>query len=148
MNTYGGSEHGDLARAADQGLSADQCQCLVSYKSIYFYSGYRRHGLIDAVAGYGECVACWWTSAYYAGAFCLQKARDCFLIGAGGGPPCETFSAGRCVNDDGSAPVRLKPGSHIWERPGISLKQNNARPDIPARTRFLPSFMTMLAKET
>ena len=47
MNTYGGSEHGDLARAADQGLSADQCQCLVSYISIYFYSGYRRHGLMQ-----------------------------------------------------------------------------------------------------
>lgn len=81
-------------------------------------------------------------------AFCLQKARDGFLIGAGGGPPCETLSAAGCVNDDGSAPVRLRSGSHIWEGPGISFKQNNARADIPARTRFLPSFMSMLAKGT
>ena len=39
-------------------------------------------------------------------AFCLLKARDGYLIGAGGGPPCETFSAARYVNDNGPAPVR------------------------------------------
>ncbi len=46
MNTHGGSEHGDLACAADQRSDisefTDQCRSLLIF--VHFFSRYRRHG--------------------------------------------------------------------------------------------------------
>ena len=71
----------------------------------------------------------------------LQKARDGYVIGAGGGPPCETYSSARYL-PGGPPPVRSADDE--WGLPGLSKKQHMQVEVGSKLVQFLVSFLVAL----
>ena len=160
MNTYGGTVVGQLTCAQDYGLSFLCAQINVrSLFFVHFFSGYRRRGdlqhwLEDEIVGEGYRIYCVsvdiclckgnfdLTDEQSLG-FWLGKAKQGYVIGGGGGPPCETMSAARYSGPPGPPPVRS--GTHFWGLPG-NRKRHNLQVDIGSRLlRFLLSFLMEMA---
>lgn len=160
MNTYGGAVAGQLACAQDYGLSFLCAQVNVrSLFFVHFFSGYRRRGdlqhwLEDEIVGEGYRIYCVsvdiclckdnfdLTDAQSLG-FWIGKAKQGYVIGGGGGPPCETMSAARYSGPPGPPPVRS--GVHFWGLPG-NRRRYNLQVDMGSRLlRFLLSFLLEMA---
>lgn len=156
MNTYGGRVGGQLGCATDLGLSFLCAQITVrSLFFVHFFSGYRRQGdlqhwLENEIVGEGYriyCISvdiCLCKSNFdltdkKALEFWVGKAKQGFVIGGGGGPPCETMSAARFQGPPGPPPVRS--GSYFWGLPG-NRKRHNLQVDIGSRLlMFLLAFL-------
>ena len=160
MNTYGGAVVGQLGCAQDYGLSFLCAQVNVrSLFFVHFFSGYRRRGdlqhwLEDEIVGEGYRIYCVsvdiclckdnfdLTDAQSLG-FWIGKAKQGYVIGGGGGPPCETMSAARFNGPPGPPPVRS--GENFWGLPG-NRRRYNIQVDIGSRLlRFLLSFLMEMA---
>eukprot|EP00438_Fugacium_kawagutii_P009494 Skav200304 [mRNA] locus=scaffold4329:95264:100090:- [translate_table: standard] len=137
FQSSGGPQRGD-GRLDASGLARVHAllhiRCLVF---VHFFSGYRRHGDLHQILEQhhlpkGEqlfvlsvdlCMQrqsgdlarpealTWWKARAAAGQ----------LIGCGGGPPCETYTAARWQDLDGPRPLR--DAAHPWGRPGLSGKE-------------------------
>ena len=138
MNTYGGKIGGQLGCAQEWGLSFLCAQINVrSLFFVHFFSGFRRRGdlqhwLENEIVGEGYTIYCvsvdiclcrnnFDLTAKEALDFWVGKAKDGFVVGGGGGPPCETVSAARFA---GPGPQPVRSGQHFWGRPGNTKKQN------------------------
>ena len=128
--------HGGCAQQKGPAYIAAQLNCKTFF-FLHFFSGFRReqdvHWQIENKwVGEGWQVYCisidlclcrqhsdltskesydWW----------LQKARQGYVIGAGGGPPCETYSAARLLP---GGPPPLRSHEHEWGLHGLSKKQH------------------------
>eukprot|EP00434_Breviolum_minutum_P033403 symbB.v1.2.029555.t1/scaffold3245.1/size65031/1 len=126
MNTYGGAVVGQLACAQDYGLSFLCAQINVrSLFFVHFFSGYRRRGdlqhwLEDEIVGEGYRIYCVSVDICLCKdnfdltddqslSFWIGKAKQGYVIGGGGGPPCETMSAARYSGP----PDRVNIGSRL-----------------------------------
>ena len=104
---------------------------------VHFFSGFRRHGDIHTIIDHHVqrtgaqiftisvdlCMqrqhadlataqaAKWWTASIHAGQ----------VVSAGGGPPCETFTIARRMDDDGPRPLRSR--DHPQGLPGLTRKE-------------------------
>ena len=155
MNTYGGKVVGQLGCAQEWGLSFLCAQINVrSLFFVHFFSGFRRQGdlqhwLEDEIVGEGYKIYCvsvdiclcrsnFDLTAKEALDFWVAKAKDGYVIGGGGGPPCETMSAARFA---GPGPQPVRSGTHFWGRPGNTKRQNN---QVDIGTRLLMFLLAFL----
>ena len=151
----GQGEHRGDGRLGHGGLAALYAKLHVkAYVFAHFYSGYRRHGDIHDLLDHkimpngiqifalsidlclerqrGDLLQVsnqkWW----------LARATSGQLIGAGGGPPCETFSAARHA-DDGPQPIRSY--EYPFGLPNLTVRQ--AR-QVYVGTRLMEFLIQML----
>ena len=146
MNTYGGKLEGLMGCAQEHGLSFLCAQINVrSLFFVHFFSGFRRQGdlqhwLEDEIVGDGYRIYClsvdiclcrsnFDLTAKKSLNFWVGKAREGYVIGGGGGPPCETMSAARF---QGPGPQPVRSGGCFWGLPGNSRRQNK-QVDIGSR---------------
>ena len=155
MNAYGGPLHGTLGCASQEGLAFLQAQVQTkAYFFIHFFSGYRRVGDLQHHIEYSfaeqdfqvYCVSVdiclcreqFDLTSHSAFQFWLSKAKDGYLIGAGGGPPCETVSAARFLSG-GPGPVRNQ--QWFWGKPG-NKRRCNRQVDVGNRLlQFMIAFL-------
>ncbi len=159
MNTYGGKIEGLMGCATEYGLSFLCAQVQVrSLFFVHFFSGFRRQGdlqhwLEDEIVGNGYHIYClsvdiclcrsnFDLTAKHALDFWVGKAKDGYVIGGGGGPPCETMSAARFT---GPGPQPVRSGGCFWGKPGNSRRQNK-QVEIGSRLlMFILAFLQEMA---
>ena len=158
LDTVGGevSGHGGCAQNRGPAFLAAQVNCKTFF-FVHFFSGYRRekdlHWQIENQwVGEGWQVYCisidlclcrehsdltsresyeWW----------LQKAKDGYVIGAGGGPPCETYSAARLLPE---GPPPLRSANDEWGNRGLTKRQH-VQVEVGSKlVQFLVTFITAL----
>ena len=136
VQSYGGSQAGDLGVFGNHGLSALCAQ--VSTKTrifLHLFSGHRREDDLQAQLeglhlpdGNLHCVSldiCRMRenmdlTSRSAIHFWKGKISDGWICGVGGGPPCETFTAARL---EPGGPPPLRSGAHPWGLPNLTPKQ-------------------------
>lgn len=148
--------HGGCAQRKGPAFLAAQVNSK-SFFFLHFFSGFRRrqdiHWQIEnKLVGDGWQVYCisidlclcrqhsdltskesyeWW----------LDKARQGYVIGAGGGPPCETYSAARLLP---GGPPPLRSAEEEWGIAGLSKKQRMQVEIGTKLVQFLVSFLVAI----
>eukprot|EP00435_Cladocopium_sp_Y103_P056468 s2453_g19.t1 len=135
--TYGGRVLGHSGVFQYGGLSSLHAEIFIqSLVFVHFYSGYRRPGdlqdqIEDHIVMENIHVFCISIDICLAKErsdltdvetkqFWISQIRKGHLLGLGGGPPCESWTAARLL-DDGPPPLRS--GSHPWGLQGLRARQ-------------------------
>lgn len=154
MNVPCGFQRGD-GQFDSGGLALEYARLNVrSLVFIHFFSGYRRPGDLHAhldhrVLGPGLelhvisvdlCLQRTHGNLLAPGAhqFWQRQIGSGRVIGAGGGPPCETFTAARMLSD---GPRPLRSAECLWGLPSLSLREWN---QVMVGTRLLHFLLDQL----
>eukprot|EP00435_Cladocopium_sp_Y103_P064932 s1362_g26.t1 len=135
--TFGGHIPGHAGVFHYEGLSAMHAEIFIqSLVFVHFYSGYRRPGDLQAqiedhrvmehvhlfCISIDICLAKERSDLTDENTkrFWISQIRKGHLLGLGGGPPCESWTAARLL-EDGPPPIRS--GTHPWGLQGLKLRQ-------------------------
>ena len=137
MHLDEGVEHGDAGCFSMHGLARIFAQLHIkTFCFIHFYSGYRREGDLQRQIDHHEVQGCCQNFFCISVDFCLQgegcnlttarsrafwssQSKSRAVVGVGGGPPCETYTAARLL-PEGPPPLRS------FDEP-LGLPVNSAR---------------------
>eukprot|EP00438_Fugacium_kawagutii_P028838 Skav229822 [mRNA] locus=scaffold2672:76324:80457:- [translate_table: standard] len=161
FQSSGGPQRGD-GRLDMTGLAKEYAllhiRCLVF---VHFFSGYRRDGDLHTILDQQSLTSgtCLFTLSVD---LCMQRARGDLakpaalrwwreralsgqLMGCGGGPPCETYTAARCQEGDGPRPLRDR--ACPWGKPALAPKEW-AQLAIGSQLMHFMLMMTVLMVQT
>eukprot|EP00435_Cladocopium_sp_Y103_P044445 s918_g12.t1 len=160
FQSYGGADSGKCGVFQRCDLAAEAARLHVTcYVFIHFYSGYRREGDLQHSIEYQAtisqqhlfcisidlCLAKQHSdlTSQETKSFWMAKMRSGQILGVGGGPSCETWSAAR---HNPGGPIPLRSYDHPWGLPGLRLR---ARVQVAVGTclvQFLVDLLLLAAE--